>query len=177
MRIIAGKFKKRNLVAVKGHRTRPTTDYTKEVIFDILQNVKNMQVLDLFAGSGNLGLEALSRDAKFVHFVDFAEKAIGTMIKNFENIGCSKNCKIHRRKVSAFLKKCDYSFDLIFLDPPYDKNLVNKTLENIFVNNILNEDGIIVVEHSSKEVIDEKFQNKIITQTIGKITSITMIKG
>ncbi|MBT6993477.1 MAG: 16S rRNA (guanine(966)-N(2))-methyltransferase RsmD [Candidatus Cloacimonetes bacterium] len=175
MRVISGKFKKRTLVTVKGHRTRPTTDYTKEVMFDILQNVENMQVLDLFAGSGSLGLEALSRGAKFTHFVDFAENAISAMITNFEKFGCGDDCKIHRRKVSAFLKKCEEKFDLIFLDPPYDKNLLNNTIELIFENELLTENGVIIAEHSTREKI--KLTDKIINQKMGKAITITVMKN
>lgn len=158
MRIITGKFKKANLFAVPGRTARPTTDYIKEVIFSVISSVSDKKVLDLYAGSGSLGFEALSRDADFVDFVDFSDKSIKTMKKNIEKLRCTTDCKIHRKKVSAFLNSCENRFDLIFMDPPYNKALVNSTLEKIVSNDLLKENGQIIVEHSPRELIDDKWQ-------------------
>ena len=153
MRIITGKFKKANLFSVPGNTTRPTTDFIKEAIFSTIFDCKNLLVLDLYAGSGSLGLEALSRGAKFVDFIEFSEKAIKAIIKNIHKLKCEDQSHIYRKKVSSFLKKTDKKYDLIIMDPPYEKNLVNKTIESILENSLLSETGKIVVEHSPKEKI------------------------
>ena len=89
MRIITGKFKKANLFTVPGKTARPTTDYIKEVIFSVISSCNGKNVLDLYAGSGSLGFEALSRNADFVDFVDFSDKSIKTMKRNIEKLKCN----------------------------------------------------------------------------------------
>lgn len=175
MRIIAGKFKKAELTSIKGSRIRPTTDYVKETVFNIISNIKNSQVLDLFAGSGSLGLEALSRGATFVTFVDFSEKAISAMIKNFDKLNCRQDCRIYRKRVASFLNKFEKKFDLIFLDPPYNRNLVNPTIRNILNNNILIENGQMIVEHSPQEKINEEKRLRIETRKLSQNTSVSLI--
>ena len=176
MRIIAGKYKKSNLFTVPGSTTRPTTDYFREVVFSIIGDVNNLDILDLYAGSGSVGFEALSRGAGFIDFVDFSQKSIKTLIRNIEKFKCSTECRIHRKKVSAFLKVCDKKFDVIFLDPPYNKNLVNKTIELIVEFSLLKPDGIIIIEHSQDEKPDRKWQDKIIKERSGGKTFITIMK-
>ena len=176
MRIIAGKYKKSNLHSVPGMTARPTTDYLRELVFSILGDVENCEFLDLFAGSGSVGLEALSRGAHFVDFVDFSEKSIKTMIQNIQKLRCSDQCKIYRKKVSAFLKSRDKKYDLIFLDPPYEKDLVNKTIEAIFDLELLKPEGMIIIEHSQQEKPAEKWNERLITQRIGGKTQITILK-
>ncbi len=158
MRIITGKFKKANLFAVPGKTARPTTDYIKEVIYSVISSCSGKSVLDLYAGSGSLGFEALSRNAEFVDFVDFSDKSIKTMKRNIEKLKCTLQCKIHRKKVSAFLNSCEKKFDLIFLDPPYNKDLVNKTIEKIIENELLTKNGHVVIEHSPRENLLEKWE-------------------
>jgi len=155
MRIITGKFKKANLFAVPGNTARPTTDYIKEVIFSIISSCEGKDVLDIYAGSGSLGFEALSRNARFVDFVDFSDKSIKTMKRNIEKLNCSSDCKIHRKKVGAFLNSCEKKFDFIFMDPPYNKDLVNSTIQKIFENDLLTETGSVIVEHSPREHLSE----------------------
>ncbi|MDP8201207.1 MAG: 16S rRNA (guanine(966)-N(2))-methyltransferase RsmD [Candidatus Tenebribacter burtonii] len=157
MRIITGKFKKANLFTVPGKTARPTTDYIKEVIFSVISSCNGKNVLDLYAGSGSLGFEALSRNADFVDFVDFSDKSIKTMKHNIEKLKCTFDCKIHKKKVSAFLNSIDKKFDLIFIDPPYDKDLVNFTIEKIIDNLLLSQNGHIVIEHSPREKLLEKW--------------------
>ena len=157
MRIITGKFKKANLFAVPGNTARPTTDYIKEVIFSVIPSCEGKNVLDIYAGSGSLGFETLSRNALFVDFVDFSDKSIKTMKRNIEKLKCTSDCKIHRKKVSAFLNSCEKKFDLIFMDPPYNKDLVNSTIEKVVENDLLTKSGIIVIEHSPREKLLEKW--------------------
>ncbi|MCD4818876.1 MAG: 16S rRNA (guanine(966)-N(2))-methyltransferase RsmD [Candidatus Cloacimonetes bacterium] len=176
MRIITGKFKKTNLFSVSGNTTRPTTDFIKEAIFSTIFNCENLLVLDLYAGSGSLGLEAISRGAKFVDFIEFSEKAIQAIIKNIQKLKCEEQSHIYRKKVSSFLKKTDKKYDLIFMDPPYDKNLVNKTIELILENSLLNESGKIVVEHSPQEIIVDLIDEMTFFQKKYSDTIITIIE-
>lgn len=161
MRIITGKYKRLSISAVPGHSTRPTTDFMKEVIFSVLDACTGKHVLDLYAGSGNLALEALSRGAEFAHMVDMSEKAIKTMKSNVTTLKCSHQCRIHRKRVSSYIPHCTEQFDVIFMDPPYQKNLVNSTLEKVVAANILTPGGTIVVEHAPKETLDEKWASMV----------------
>lgn len=173
MRIIAGKYKRANLFPVPGNTSRPTTDYNKEVMFSILMNCEDKLVLDLFAGSGSLGFEALSRGAAEVFFVDFSMRSISTLKKNITKLKTAEQCRIQRRKVISFLKKTDRKFDLIFLDPPYNKDLVNPTLDVILERHLLEENGKIIVEHSPLEKII-KMEN-ILVQKATKNTQISIL--
>ena len=175
MRIITGKFKKAHLFSVPGKTSRPTTDYTKEVIFSILHDCNDKKVLDLYAGSGSLGLEALSRGASFAVFVDLSNKAITTMIRNMNKLGCKENCLIKKKKVSVYLNNSLEKYDLIFLDPPYKKKLVDKTLEATYENDLLNPDGKVIVEHSKDEKLDEKWASMIEKQKISGATRISIL--
>ncbi|MCF7859290.1 MAG: 16S rRNA (guanine(966)-N(2))-methyltransferase RsmD [Candidatus Cloacimonetes bacterium] len=164
MRIITGKFKKANIFTVPGNTARPTTDYIKEVIFSVISSCANQTVLDLYAGSGSLGFEAISRDAAFVDFIDFSDKSIKILKRNIEKLKCTTACRIHRKKVNAYLNSCEKTFDLIFMDPPYNKNLVNITVEKIFDNSVLSNSGRLVIEHSPREELSTKWRKMITFQ-------------
>ena len=162
MRIIAGIYKKRTLQGVPGNTARPTTDYLKETIFNIIPDCEGVDFLDLYSGSGSIGLEALSRGARSVVMVEFAHKSIATTISNIITLGCREQCRLVKKKVIPFVKKCEEQFDMIFLDPPYNKKLINSTIEEIFAADLLRDNGIIIAEHSSDEVLDEKWADHII---------------
>ncbi len=157
MRVIAGKYKKSNLVTVKGNNTRPTTDYIKEVIYSVLPDCEDFEVLDLYAGSGGLGIEALSRGAKFADFVDASEKAIKVIHQNINKLRCNDNVKIHKKRVSSFIKGCEKVYDLILMDPPYNKGLISKTLEQLELSKIFHNSILMLIEHSPKEAIPSKW--------------------
>ncbi len=107
MRIITGKFKKANLFAVPGNTARPTTDYIKEVIFSVIPSCEGKNVLDIYAGSGSLGFETLSRNALFVDFVDFSDKSIKTMKRNIVKLNLKSKSKLGLKSQSkCLLKKC-----------------------------------------------------------------------
>lgn len=150
MRIIAGKFKGRSLITMKDQSIRPTTDRVKESIFNLIQGyVEDAKVLDLFTGSGALGIEALSRGAESVTFADRSNDSIETVNTNLKKV--SGNFNIIRKD---FLSTIDYlsarkeKFDIIFLDPPYKQGLDKAAIDKIDEAGILAEDGIIVVERA-----------------------------
>lgn len=177
MRIITGIYKKRNLFLVPGISTRPTTSFNREVIFSVIQNYEGSRVLDLFAGSGSLGLETLSRGAVWVDFVEFAPSAISTILQNITHLDCSENCHLWRKKVDVYLKSCENKYDIIFIDPPYDKNLINPTLKLIYEKSLLNDEGSIIVEHSPQEIIAGEFTPYITKEKHFKRSQFTWLRA
>ncbi len=149
----------------KGKETRPTEDRIKESLFNILYDIDGESiVLDLFSGSGSIGLEFLSRGAKKAYFVDISSNSIMAIRENI------RHTKYEDRSIiikNDFLKTIDYLnrknilFDYIYIDPPYEKGLIVKALEKISNSNILNADGNIIIEHESElELEDEIFRFK-----------------
>jgi 16S rRNA (guanine(966)-N(2))-methyltransferase RsmD len=156
MRVISGTAKGRKLYAPKSRNIRPALDKVKGAIFNILFDVRGMDVLDLFAGTGAVGIEAVSRGAAHCTFVDTSFEAATIIRKNIELCGFKDRCRIFPRPVDVaieYFAKNGQRFDLIFVDPPYLKNLVNPTLQKIAGAGILKEGGQIIVEHSPKEPI------------------------
>lgn len=175
MRIITGKYKGRNLLSVDGNTTRPTTAYNREIIFSVYADYEDKRVLDLYAGTGSFGLEALSRGAEYVDFVEFASKAIGVLLQNIANFGCGDDCHVYRKRVQQYLQDCEQRYDVIFLDPPYEKNLVNPTLELILESAILKPEGIIIAEHSKYEPVSEEFSKYVTKTKVGKLTGFSLL--
>jgi 16S rRNA (guanine966-N2)-methyltransferase len=178
MRIITGKYKGTNLFTVPGNTTRPTTDYQREVIFSMYQDYTDLRVLDLYAGTGSFGLETLSRGATWVDFVEFSNSAISILLKNIDKLKCGESCHVHRRKVEAFLSAASEQWDVIFLDPPYKKDLVNQTLELIYGKQLLAPEGIIIAEHHPGEQIKPEFEPMIINRKQNsRITAFTVLQN
>ena len=145
MRIVAGKHKGKKLLAPNTILIRPTGDKVKQAIFTKLQFfVADKVALDLFSGSGALGIEALSRGASEVVFVDGSRQGVNLTKNNLKAIG--ENCQVIFSDYEDALKKLDKSFDLILLDPPYHSGYYERCFELIYKNNILAKDGIIVCE-------------------------------
>lgn len=176
MRIIAGKFKGFNLFSVEGKSTRPTTSYFREYIFSVYQDLEGKKVLDLFAGTGALGLESLSRGAETTDFVEMSNSALQALFANIEKTKTNDVCRVHKRNVLNFLKKCEDSFDIILIDPPYDKELIEPTLELIFQNDILTENGAILIEHCRRELIPEKYKELISYNCDKKMATLTILE-
>lgn len=176
MRIIAGKYKKRKLYSVSGKSTRPTSDYSREMVFSSHYDFEDKKVLDLFAGTGAFGLEALSRGAKWVDFVEFANEAIATILSNIKHLGCSKLCHVFRKKVDSFLKNSVERYDIIFMDPPYNKGLVNESLSLIKEKGLLAEDGVIIVEHAHQEEIAEELKDYVFKTKESKVASFSWLR-
>ena len=145
MRVIAGKAKGTQLKTPDGMLTRPTTDRVKEALFSILQfDLPGTRVLDLFGGTGQLGIEALSRGAKEAVFVDAREEACRLIRENLKRAGFTG--KVVRADYLAYLDQCKEKFDIIFLDPPYAEVFLENALKRITEIDILQSGGIITTE-------------------------------
>lgn len=150
MRIISGKYKGKKLNGYDIKGTRPTQDRVKESLFAMIQNdLRDATVLDLFAGSGNLGIEALSNGADFTYFIDNSSKCIEVLNKNLKSIQetNSKTLNLDYKKALEYFRENNITFDIIFLDPPYNLNCLDFILEKIIGYNLLNEDGVIICEY------------------------------
>ncbi len=160
MRIISGTSRGRRLRTTKGHSLRPTSDRVKESIFNILgEEVRGKVVLDLFAGTGNLGIEALSRGAKRAVFVERAREALRTIQENLLQCGFSNQGEILPREVSraiGILEARGESFDLILMDPPYEKGWVERTLIKLNHHKIYQEGSLLVIEHGRRERLPQE---------------------
>ena len=165
MRVIAGKFKGRQLVAPKGMDVRPLADRVKESLFSILRyEVVDSTFLDLCAGSGNVGIEALSRGAGAVTFIDRNSICIKTIIKNLAKCGVSADdpqvmvlC-MDALKGLTYLSKHQATFDIIFLGPPYHSEILLKSSHQISELGLLSQNGIIIAEHHRKQYLPDGIQ-------------------
>ena len=159
MRIITGTSKGRRLIPPKGQGVRPTSDRVKESIFDILGGeVAEKVVLDLFAGTGNLGIEALSRGAKRALFVEKARQALRLIQMNLVNCGMEGRSQILPQDVNraiGTLKGRGETFDLILMDPPYGKGWVDRTLRKLQSERIYHEDSILIIQHDRREPLPD----------------------
>ncbi len=164
MRIIAGKFKGRTIRFPNSKLVRPTTDKTKESIFNYLVHsidFDGIKVCDIYAGSGSLGLEALSRGADVVHFVEKDFHVSKMLQENISSLKEEDSCKIYKMDAVRFSKMTDHKkYDLILADPPFFKNDIHIVVKNILKKNFLNEDGIMIVERSiqTKKEDEEAFK-------------------
>ena len=153
MRVIAGDLKGRKISTVEGVNTRPTTDQIKENMFNMMgQFFTGGCVLDLFAGSGSLGIEALSRGLDHAVFIDINYDAINIIKENISNLKLNDQAEVYRNdafKALKILAKKGLKFDLIFLDPPYGKFDITELLDKIAKNDLLNDDGLIICEYGA----------------------------
>jgi 16S rRNA (guanine966-N2)-methyltransferase len=155
MRIISGTSKGRKLVTPRSQSLRPTSDRVKESMFNILQDdIVGKVVLDLFAGTGNLGIEALSRGAKKTIFVEKGRQALRLIQRNLTQFGLEERSEILPKdaiRAIGILKQRGESFDLILMDPPYEKGLIQRTLMKLNSYPIYHKDSILVIEHDRRE--------------------------
>ncbi|TFB23320.1 16S rRNA (guanine(966)-N(2))-methyltransferase RsmD [Filobacillus milosensis] len=163
MRVIAGEFKGHPINAVSGQKTRPTTDKVKESLFQIIGPFfEGGRALDLFAGSGNLGIEALSRGMDRVTFVDQQFQAIQTIRENVKKLELNKRCDIYRNDAFRAIKaagKRKKTFDFIFLDPPYGKVPFMKLFTALTEYELLEDGALIICEHSQEEQLPDSFDS------------------
>jgi len=162
MRIISGTSKGRRLVTPKGPALRPTSDRVKESIFNILgEEVEGKVVLDLFAGTGSLGIEALSRGATKVSFVEKSREALRLIKRNVLQCGMAGQSEILAKDVNraiGILSQRGESFDLILMDPPYVKGLIQRTLLKLQSNRIHRDESILVIEHNRREPLPKRIE-------------------
>ena len=161
MRIIAGKFKGRSIMTPRGHKTRPTSVVTRRTMFDILshahwvQDIESCNVLDAFAGTGSLGLEALSRGARYCSFTEIDKNAHHCIRDTLEIFGLTDSTDLFLRSILKFDSNLSGNlFDLVFIDPPYRKNLVEKTLAHLTHVRCLSDKALAVVEMSHNEEVE-----------------------
>lgn len=163
MRIVAGQFKGRPIAAPKTDATRPTSDRARESLFNMIAHaawapdLDGARVIDLFAGSGALGLEALSRGAGFCLFVENAHAACGTIRKNIDSLGLAGAARLHKRSAVEVGRRPDRlnaPFNIAFLDPPYHKGLVAPCLTALTAGDWLAEEALVVVETAVDEAPD-----------------------
>jgi 16S rRNA (guanine966-N2)-methyltransferase len=152
MRIIAGKYKGHPVKFPNSKLVRPTTDRNKESMFSTLNNYidfEDLLVCDIYAGSGSLGLEALSRGAKEVHFVEKNFKVSKTLKENIAKLNANDYCRVILTSAIKFCStKSERKYDLIFADPPFFKDDIHEVVKNIFENELLTDNGILLVERS-----------------------------
>ncbi len=152
MRIISGKYKGKQIKGFDIEGTRPTMDRVKESLFAMIQNyVQGSTCLDLFAGSGSLGIEALSNGGKICYFVDNNPKVIQILKENTKQIEHSEILFLDYQESLVYFKKNHISFDLIFLDPPYQKHLLKESIQMIEEYQLLRLHGILVCEFTDEE--------------------------
>jgi len=181
MRVVSGRYKGRPLKAVPGTTTRPTTDKVKEAIFNIIgPYFEDGIALDLFGGSGGLGIEALSRGLSNVIFVDKDAKAIQTIKTNVSLCNLHSQVEIYRNDAERALKaiiKRDLQFDMIFLDPPYKTQKLQSLIETIHNHQLIKDMGYIIAEHGVEVVLPEQIGNltQIKYEKYG-ITAITIFQ-
>lgn len=152
MRIISGKYKGRRITPPHNITARPTTDFAKESLFNLLNNridLEGLSVLDLFAGTGSIGIECASRGCKDVTSIEMANRQAEFIRKVCKDLQVD-NLRLLRTDVFQYINSCTRQFDLIFADPPYDLPLLPELPNLIFKQNLLAEEGIFVLEHPGK---------------------------
>ncbi len=175
MRVITGKARGVVLKTPNGTTTRPTTDRVKEALFSIIQfDIPAAKVLDLFGGTGQLGIEALSRDAKSAMFVDANRDACALIRENLKRTKLESEARVVCSDYASYLRSCNEMYDIIFLDPPYSESFLENSLKLISEIDILQSGGIIVTERpAGKELLcdfpglsrskDYKYSSTILT--------------
>ena len=160
MRVITGTARGRKLAALEGDSVRPTSDMVKEAIFSIIQfDIEGAMVLDLFSGTGQLGIEAVSRGAKECRFVDQSAESLKCTRENIAACGFGGKCTVTQANAIDFLRQVRLTFDIALLDPPYNKGLIPEALPLLEVH--MSDRGIIVCEHEKELILPE---------TVGRMT-------
>ena len=166
MRVITGSARGRRLKTLDSNDVRPTTDKVKEAIFSIIHfDIEGSAVLDLFSGSGQMGIEALSRGAKYCHFIDKSRQSVDITRENLISTGLQKQSTVSNMDSLDFLKTAKYTFDIAVLDPPYNNGLIEAALP--LLSEKMSDRGVVVCEHENGLVLPEK---------VGKLTNCRTYK-
>jgi 16S rRNA (guanine(966)-N(2))-methyltransferase RsmD len=156
MRVITGEARGRRLITLEGEDVRPTTEKVKEAIFSAIQfDIQGRRFLDLFAGSGQMGIEALSRGAESATFVDSSRRAVDIVRKNLNSVGFYDRAKVLHTDSLSFLEMNSEMYDIVFLDPPYGTGLLQEVLPKVFEN--VKKTAVIIVENPENEEIFENY--------------------
>ncbi len=167
MQVITGSAKGLKLKTLDGEATRPTTQRVKEALFSSIQfEVQGRRVLDLFAGSGSLGIEALSRGAEFADFVDNNKAAIDVVKSNLERCKMAEQAALHHTDYKSFLESTDKTFHVILIDAPYGKGLCDKALKVIAARKLLFTGGVIICETGDREALPESVGDLEIARSV-----------
>lgn len=160
MRIIGGKYKGRRLEHFNAQHIRPTTDRVKESLFNILQfQIEDANVLDLFAGTGNLSIEALSRGASKVVSVEMNSKSISIIKKNLASLDVQEDIRVLKKDVFQFLKQePELQFDIVFVDPPFTEVLGHKVMQALADGRWIQPGGLVAIETAKKEPIEDGYE-------------------
>jgi 16S rRNA (guanine966-N2)-methyltransferase len=165
MRIIGGEYKSRSIVMPKGVQMRPTQDKVREALFNILGDITGKKILELFAGSGAFGIEAISRGAGSVTFIDNNFRCAQTIKSNLESLGVPGSrynvIRADALKFPAKLARSCEKYDIIFLDPPYHRDMAKKCLINIGSYDIVARVGLVVVEHFKKDALGAELERLV----------------
>lgn len=178
MKIIAGFYKNKNLIFVSNFTTRPTANIVREGLFSKIQfHITDSVFLDLFSGSGSIGIEALSRGARKVYFVDHDKKNIEIIKKNIENCKINKNnYEIINNDYCKAIDQINEQLDFVFIDPPYQSNLYEISIEKLIKNNLLTNESIVICEHDTKRQLNFETLNLISTKKYGSRTLSYFVK-
>lgn len=178
MRIIAGKARGTKLFTIEGLDTRPTTDRVKESLFNLLQyDFYNKAVLDLFSGSGALGLEGVSRGAASLVSVDQSRACVDIIKKNVEKTRAESVTKIVQGECLSTIRRLPVeSIDIVFMDPPYLKGFIEPTLETLVTTKVLKPDGLVVVEHEKTDKWDIPAGLELVKSRTYGITTLTIYR-
>ncbi len=177
MRIISGIRRGHKLHDFQGQDVRPTTDRVKEAIFNLIQGyIPQSRVLDMFAGSGALSFEALSRGAEFSVLIDCDRRSVELIKKNINELKFNDICIVKEMSCMDYAKISNESFDIIFLDPPYNKGFIEPVLNLISENELLSRDGIIVLESDNTDFKSDFCGLRMIKQRRYGRTFVTIYK-
>jgi 16S rRNA (guanine966-N2)-methyltransferase len=180
MRIIAGRYKGRTIATVRDHSVRPATDRVRETIFNILSHrmdLSGTRVLDLFAGSGSLGLEALSREAAHAVFVENSPSAIQYLRENVRALGCEADVEIVAKDSIAFVGEATGRYNLVFADPPYSYERTKELPALIFDRMLVGDHGFLVVEHPPDCTFSDTSAFRVGPQRRFGRTRVTFFRG
>jgi 16S rRNA (guanine966-N2)-methyltransferase len=178
MRIIAGTYRGRRLIAARDLSIRPTADRAKQTIFDILAtrvDLDGARVLDLFAGSGSLGLEAISRGAAAVTFVEKARSSLEILGKNIASLGCGDRSEVVQADVFWYLKNSPRAFDLVFIDPPYALENIAELPARLHESRAVGDGTWVVMEHSRASAVPlDPAQYDVIQKPFGQTVALIL---
>ena len=177
MRVITGSARGMRLETLEGTDVRPTSEKVKEAIFSAINfEIEGRRILDLFAGSGQLGIEALSRGAERCVFTDQSQNAIEVIKRNVQKTGFLKESVVCRTDYASFLRGTKEAFDIVFIDPPYNEGLYTDAVQK--TAKVMSDYGIIVVEHPADVELPEEANGFTVYRTYkyGKLVSVTIYK-